>query len=90
MTSSIAATFANAASPSVTPTIEDLLIEIVLVDPKGARRKIKGMVGTFFSLNHENKSENRLITHAPFNIHLYFCLIFGHFRKDVIGNVYYA
>ena len=46
--SSTAATFAKVASPALTPTIADVLVEITLVDPKGARRKVKGMVGKFF------------------------------------------
>jgi hypothetical protein len=53
MTSSVAATFAKAASPASTPTIEDLLVEITLVDPNGARRKIKGMVGKCFTYSNE-------------------------------------
>jgi hypothetical protein len=43
--SSIAATFAKEASPASTPTIADILIEMTFVDPKGARRKVKGMAG---------------------------------------------
>ena len=43
--SSTAATFAKAAAPASTPTIADVLVEMTFVDPKGARRKVKGMVG---------------------------------------------
>jgi hypothetical protein len=45
MSSSIAATFANSASPASTSTIADILVDMTFVDPKGARRKVKGMVG---------------------------------------------
>jgi hypothetical protein len=43
--SSTAATFAKVAAPASTPTIADVLVEMTFVDPKGARRKVKGMVG---------------------------------------------
>jgi hypothetical protein len=42
-----APTYAKAAT-SNTPTISDVLVELTFVDPKGARRKVKGMVGTYF------------------------------------------
>jgi hypothetical protein len=46
--SSISATYAKAATPSpTTPTIADVIVELTFVDPKGARRKVKGMVGTY-------------------------------------------
>ena len=45
--SSTAATFAKVASPASTPTIADVLVELTFVDPKGARRKVKGRVGKF-------------------------------------------
>jgi hypothetical protein len=46
--SSTAATFAKVATPASTPTIADVLVEMTFVDPKGARRKVKGMVGKSF------------------------------------------
>ena len=46
-TSSTAATFAKAASPAATSTVLDVLVEMTFVDPKGARRKVKGIVGEY-------------------------------------------
>jgi hypothetical protein len=48
--SSTAATFAKEASPTLSPTIADVLVDMTFVDPKGARRKVKGMVGTLSSI----------------------------------------
>ena len=37
--------YAAAAAPAVVPTVHDLLIDLTFVDPSGARRAVKGMVG---------------------------------------------
>lgn len=35
----------STAAAAATPTVFDLLISITIVDPSGARRKIKGRIG---------------------------------------------
>jgi hypothetical protein len=36
----------SSAAPSA-PSVKDLLIDLTFVDPSGARRKVKGLVGTY-------------------------------------------
>jgi hypothetical protein len=33
------------SAPAAVPSVRDLLIDLTLVDPSGARRKIKGVIG---------------------------------------------
>jgi hypothetical protein len=40
--------------PTVPATVFDKMINLTIVDPSGARRKIKGMVGTFVCLLRRN------------------------------------
>jgi hypothetical protein len=82
---SVAATFAKAATPAATPTIEDLLVEITVVDPQGARRKIKGMVGTSFSCRYKGFFIG-LKVHSPSIQNISSCVL----RKDIVGNLFDA
>lgn len=34
-----------AAAPAQTPTVQDVLIDLTFIDPSGARRKVKGLIG---------------------------------------------
>ncbi len=36
----------RACLSSAAPSVKDLLIDLTFVDPSGARRKVKGLVGT--------------------------------------------
>lgn len=41
----IVASFSSSSTASTTPTVHDLLINLTIVDPSGARKKIKGIIG---------------------------------------------
>jgi hypothetical protein len=43
----ITRTFSSAPAATAQPSIKDLLIDLTFVDPSGARRKAKGMIGTY-------------------------------------------
>jgi len=36
----------SAAAAAATPSVKDVLINLTFVDPSGARRKVKGLIGT--------------------------------------------
>ena len=41
----VARVMSSAAAPASTPSVKDILIDLTFVDPSGARRKAKGIIG---------------------------------------------
>lgn len=53
----------SAAAETAAPSVKDLLIDLTFVDPSGARRKVKGLIGTLYV--HDNESLRIMFDSSP-------------------------